>query len=166
MARKRRGPWMANFHFETEPLDEMEEVQGLFYGNRGQVGQQLVVTNRRILFGPIDVALATTILGYAADTAGVPGSALVKQVLDQYAPMQPLTIWLRHIAKVEPTNKASLFKPPGLRITTDTDQVIDFGIVETPTTMNVSPRNNIARDRAVETLLRAIQSAKEATPPT
>ena len=49
---------VANFEYQTEPLDEMEDVLGVFYGGRGQVGQQFVVTNRRLLMGPLDTGIA------------------------------------------------------------------------------------------------------------
>lgn len=154
---------MASFQFNTEPMDENEDVLGVFYGSRGQVGQQLVVTNRRLLFGPIDTALATTILEYGAGKASIPGVDLVKQVLAQYAPMQPLTIWLRHVVSVQPTNP-SFFRPPGLRLTMDTQQVIEFGVVDTPTTIIFSPRNKDARDRAVRVILQAVEAAKAVSP--
>jgi len=153
---------MPNFEYETEPLDEMEDVMGVFYGGRGQVGQQYVITNRRLLMGPLDTGVAQEVDAYLLNAA-VPGSGLgdlVKNVLSRYGPMSPQTLWLRHVVAVEPTNNASLFKPPGLRITTSTEQVFDLGIVATPTTMSRSPANNGVRDRAVEVIRAASDAAK------
>ena len=150
---------MPHFDFHTEPLDEMEDVLGVFYGGRGQVGQQYVVTNRRLLMGPIDTGIALDIDAYVLNA--VPsGGDLLKNVLGHYAPMNATTLWLRHVVDVQPTNNASLFKAPGLQIRTDTEQVFDLRIVATPTTMNLSPKNTVARDRAVEVIRAAIDAAK------
>jgi hypothetical protein len=155
---------MPNFQFETEPLDEMEDVLGVFYGGRGQVGQQFVVTNRRLLMGPLDTGLALEIDAYVLDHTMGGGGDLLKSILSQYAPMSPKTLWLRHVVDVEPTNNASLFKAPGLRITTDTQEVFNLGIVATPTTMNRNPKNNSVRDKAVQVIRAAVQAAKAAPP--
>jgi hypothetical protein len=155
---------MSSFDYETEPLDEMEDVVAVFYGGRGQVGQQYVVTNRRLLMGPLDIGVATEIDSYLLNKA-VPGAGLgdlVKNVLSRYAPMSATTLWLRHVVAVEPTNNAGWFKPPRFRITTDTDQVFNLGIVATPTTMSRNPKNNGVRDEAVGVIRDAAASAKTA----
>jgi hypothetical protein len=151
---------MPDFDYNTQPVDEMEDVVGVFYGGRGQVGQQLVVTNRRLLMGPIDTGIALGIDAYVLNKAVPGGGDLLKSVLGHYAPMNPTTLWLRHVVDVQPTNGASLFKPPGLEIRTDTDQVFKIGIVATPTTMTVSPQNKAARDRALEVIRAAVEAAK------
>jgi hypothetical protein len=153
------------FDYETNPVDELEDVFGVFYGGRGQVGQQYVVTNRRLLMGPLDTGVALAIDTHILNEAVPGGGDLVKSVLAKYAPMSPATIWLRHIVDVQPTNGASLFKPPGLRLETDTDQVFDLGVVASPTTWNRSPKNTTARDRMVGVLRTAVASAKTAAPP-
>lgn len=153
---------MPDFEYETEPLDEMEDVLGVFYGGRGQVGQQYVVTNRRLLMGPLDTGMALEIDAYVLNQAVPGGGDLLKNVLSQYAPMNPKTLWLRHVVDVQPTNNAGWFKPPGLRITTDTQQVFGLGIVATPTTMNRSSKNNAVRDQAVQVIRAAVQAAKSA----
>lgn len=154
---------MPNFEYNADSLDEMEDVLGVFYGGRGQVGQQIIVTNRRLLMGPIDVGLVLKIETYLLNKVGGPGD-LVKDILNSYAPMQPETLWLRHVVDVQATNNASLFKAPGLRITTDTEQRIDMSIVATSTTPNLSGKNNAVRDRAVEVIRAAIAAAKAAPP--
>ena len=155
---------MPNFEYSTEPLDEMEDVVGVFYGGRGQVGQQYVVTNRRLLMGPLDMGMALEIDGYILNKATPGGGDLVKNVLSHYAPMSPKTLWLRHIVDVEPTNNARWFKAPGLQMTTDTQQVFKLSIVLTPKTMSRDPRNNDVRDKAVQVIRGAVQAAKAATP--
>lgn len=140
---------MAQFTFNTEPIDDDEQVLGFFYGGRGQVGQKFVVTNRRLLMGPLDTKIALEIETYVLGKAGVSGMDLLKNVLSSYAPMNPKSVALSHIADIQATNDASLFKAPGLRITTDSGDVFDLGVVATPTTWNPSPKNNVARDKAI-----------------
>lgn len=151
---------MPPFEYDTEPLDEQEDVLGVFYGGRGQVGQQLVVTNRRLLLGPIDTGIAQQIDAYVLDKT-VGGGGLLKSVLSEYAPMNPKTIWLRHVSAVTATNGASLFKAPGVRIDTDTEQSIEMGIVKTTMTRSGSKENNAVRDRFVQLLTEAVAAAKQ-----
>ena len=158
---------MASFEYETEPLDETEEVRGVFYGGRGNVGQQIVVTNRRLLLGPISTGVAEEIDTWLLDKASAGAGDLVKSVLSQYAPMKPTTIWLRHVANVEATDDASWWTPwrmAGLRITTDTDQRYELGMVASVGTPSGSGKNNPVRDRALQTIAEAVASAKSAPP--
>jgi hypothetical protein len=147
---------MPQFTFNTEPIDDDERVLGFFYGGRGQVGQKFVVTNRRLLMGPLDTKTVLEIQTYILGKAGVGGMDLLKNVLSSYAPMNPKSVALSHIAGVEATNNASLFKAPGLRITTDSGDVFDLGVVATPTTWNPSPKNNASRDQAVALIKEAM----------
>lgn len=153
--------------YKTEPIDEMEDVEAIFYGGRGQWGQQYVITNRRLLIGPLNVDVAAEIDTYVANKL-VPGAGeVIKKVLSLYGPASAKTIWLRHVVVVHPTSNASWFKPPQLRITTDTDEVFELGIIkkgasrtETMLTMNRNPENNAERDRAVAVLVQAVEAAK------
>jgi hypothetical protein len=153
---------MSDFTYETDPLDEMEDVLGVFHGGRGQVGQQYVITNRRLLMGPLDTRIAEEIDAYVLNKAIPGGGDLVKAILTAYGPMNPTTLWLRHVVDVQPTNNARWWKPPGLRITTDTEQTFNLGVVADPKTRNGNPKNNAVRDRAVEVIRAAVQAAKAA----
>lgn len=153
---------MPQFQYDTEPLDENEDVLGVFYGGRGSVGQQFVVTNRRLLLGPIDTGIALQVDAYLLDKTAGGGGSLLKSLLSEYAPMNPKTVWLRHVSNVEATNNASLFKAPGVRVTTATGEVLDLGIVKTATTRSGNKDNNGVRDRLVRLLAEAVASAKQA----
>lgn len=155
---------MAQFTFNTEPIDEDERVLGFFYGGRGQVGQKFVVTNRRLMMGPLDTKIALEIDTYILGKAGVGGMDLLKNVLSSYAPMNPKSVALSHIADVQATSNARLFKPPGLRITTDSGDVFKLGVVATPTTWNPSPKNNVSRDEAVALIKEAMAPLKPGNP--
>jgi hypothetical protein len=153
--------------YETDPLDEMEDVVGVFYGSRGQVGSQYVVTNRRLLIGPLNVKIAADIDAYVLDAAVPGGGSLLKSVLTHYAPMNPKTVWLRHVVDVRPTNDARL------EISTDTEEAINLSFVSTPPgkgglfnmgSFTWDPRNRQARDRAVRVIANAVRAAKTAPP--
>ncbi|MBA3779981.1 MAG: hypothetical protein H0X16_11925 [Chloroflexi bacterium] len=103
--------------FDQPALDEMEDVLGVFYGGRGQVGGQLLITNRRLMFGPVDVGLARVLSLEPLAAVGAPGIGIVKAALDAYEPLKQKQIWLRHIKTVEPKGNASLFSPPKIRLT-------------------------------------------------
>ena len=147
---------MAQFTFNTEPIDDNERVLGFFYGGRGQVGQKFVVTNRRLLMGPLDTKIALEIETYLLGKAGLGGMDILKNVLGNYAPMNPKSVALTHIANVEATNEPSLFKAPGLRVTTDSGDVFNLGVVATPRTWNPSAKNKVARDQAVALIKKAM----------
>lgn len=157
--------------YKTEPVDEMEDVVAVFYGGRGQWGQQYVITNRRLLIGPLNVDVATEIDTYVGNKL-VPGAGdVIKKVLSLYGPASAKTIWLRHVVDVHPTSNASWFKPPQFRITTDTEEVLELGIIkkgasraQTMLTMSRNPENNAERDRAVAVLRQAVEAAKAAPP--
>ncbi len=122
-------------NYEREPLDELEEVRGVFYGGQGQVGQQFVVTNRRLLFAPIklikNIANDVAIKGaaYVAGQLKVPGAELVGEILQSYAPFDARTVWLRHIVGVRAGSNGGWFKAPQLIYTTDTEDVESIGVV-------------------------------------
>jgi hypothetical protein len=157
---------MPSFDYETEPLDEMEDVLAVYYGGRGQVGQKYVISNRRLLIGPLDTKIAQDIDAYILNqaVAGAGLGTLMKDVLSSYRPMNSKTLWLRHVVDVRPTNNAGWFKPPGLRITTNTEETYDLGIVATPTTMSRNPKNNVVRDAAVHLIGSAVRTSRAARP--
>lgn len=162
---------MANVGFVNEPLDQFEDVMGVFYGGRGQVAQQIVVTNRRLLIGPVNEKVAQEIDAYIVDQGLQGAGSVLRFVLTTYAPMNPETHWLRHVSSVEPTRGADIFHLPGLRIVTATDEVIDLGIVGTIKTPNFvgtikTPNSSVeARDRSVAVIRDAVAAAKAASPP-
>jgi hypothetical protein len=158
---------MVSFDYETEPLDEKEDVLAVYYGGRGQVGQKYVVSNRRLLMGPLDTKIAQDIDAYILNqaVAGAGLGTLMKDVLGHYGPMKPKTLWLRHVVDVRPTNDAGWFKPPGLRIATNVEENYHLGIVASPTTMNRNPKNNVVRDAAVHLIRSAVQAAQAGPAP-
>jgi hypothetical protein len=174
---------MPNFDYQTKPLDEMEDVLGVFYGAREQAGpQHYVVTNRRLLIGPPDHRMASAIDAYVnnkpAASAGnllknilshyknrraASAGNLLKNILSHYAPRTRETLWLRHIADVQPT-EGSLLKRSGLQITTTTGEAFHLPIMFAPRVVNYSRGDIARRDQALE-LIRAGMQAAKAIPP-
>jgi hypothetical protein len=148
------------FNFDQAALEETEDVLGVFYGGRGQVGGQLVVTSRRLLIGPIDTAMPRAIVFDGANAIGVPGAGFAKAVLEAYEPLKQKQIFLRHVTAVEARGNGGLFSAPGLRITTATGEVIDYGIVRSTTTPNIHPGNRSVRDQAVAIIQKAAAEAR------
>ena len=151
---------MAEFSYTTEPVDESEDVVGVFYGNRGQVGSQFVVTNRRLLIGPLDTSIEREILEWLGGKTGVPGIDVVKSVLSKYGPMSPKVIWLRHVTSVTPEGNGGWLKAPIVRVTTDDMQSIELRVVWKPTAMNKDAKNKPARDAFLAILRSAVEAAK------
>ena len=158
-------------NYEREPLDEFEEVRGVFYGGYGQVGQQFVVTNRRLLLAPIklvkqlanDVSIEAA--AFVAGALNVPGAELVGKILQGYGPFDTHTVWLRHIVDVHPGRDGALLRAPEIVYVTDTEDTETVGVVHGMSSPNVDPRNRAARDRMVEVLRTAVNDAKAAPPP-
>jgi hypothetical protein len=167
---ERGGRAMGNY--DREPLDEAEEVRGVFYGSYGQVGQQFVVTNRRLLLAPIKLIkglsdkVALDVTAFIAGQLNVPGADLVKSILQDYAAFQPHTIWLRHIVNVYPGANGGWLSPPSLVLVTDTEDQETLHITSRGLfTLSGDPRNKKARDDMVAVLQAAALEAKSAPTP-
>jgi len=159
-------------NYDREPLDEFEEVRGVFYGNYGQVGQQFVVTNRRLLLAPIKLIkglsdkVALEVTAFIAGQSNVPGVDVVKSILQDYAPFQPHTIWLRHIVSVRPGTNGGWLSAPSLVLETDTEDLETLHVTHRGLfTLTGDPRNVKARDDMVAVLQAAVLDAKSASTP-
>jgi hypothetical protein len=159
-------------NYDREPLDEFEAVRGVFYGGYGQVGQQYVVTNRRLLLAPIKLIknlsdkVAIEVGAFVAGQLNVPGADVVKSVLQDYAPFQPHTIWLRHIVSVRTGSDGGWLSAPALELETDTEDIEELHVTHKGLfTMNRDPRNKGERDEMVRVLQRAVAEAKLAPVP-
>lgn len=158
--------------FDRQPLDEFEEVRGVYYGKYGEVGQQYVVTNRRLLLAPIRLInrlsdkVALDIAAYLAGALNVPGVDLVKSILQDYGPFKPTTIWLRHIVSVEPGSNGSWRTPPQIVLTLVTDETESLGVSRKGKgwwklfILNSDSHNRGLRDAMVEVLRKAVPEAK------
>lgn len=150
---------------ERAPLDEHEELLGAFTVGRGQVGQQFVVTNRRLVMAPLaqlkDVAadVATWVATVVAGTRS--GSGPVGEVLQSYAPFEPRTVWLRQVLEVRAGNNGGILKAPQLVLVTDSG-VESLGVVRGRWSPGPASGNVDARDELVQVLVRAVADARSA----
>ena len=159
-------------NYDREPLDEFEAVRGVFYGGYGQVGQQYVITNRRLLLAPIKLIkglsdkVALDIAAFVAGQLNVPGVDLVKEILQDYAPFQPHTMWLRHIVTVRAGSNGGWSSAPALELVTDTEDIETLHVTHKGLfTLNADPRNRGVRDEMVAVLQAAVADAKAAPAP-
>jgi hypothetical protein len=123
-----------------------------------------VVTNRRLLLGPLDVGLAEEILEHVLGKAGVSDLDFAESILSKYGPRNPRTVWLRHVTDVQPVG-ASWRGGPGLMIRTDTDEEITLRIVHKPRAFTFGSKNGEARDTFIQVLREAVAAAKTVAPP-
>jgi hypothetical protein len=144
--------------FKEPNLDRTERVLGVFYGGRNQWGGKLIITDQRMIFSELDLGALPDVLAYVGTQAGLPGDLGLK-VLESVRAGVGKEVWLTHITDVAPDGMASLFSPPGIRVTTATAETIRIGIVASTTTPNISRANNAARDAAVTILRLAVASA-------
>lgn len=123
-------------------------------------GGQLVLTDQRLLFQPLDVKAATKLLSNGIDFMPANLAVLgkvVSKALDYTTAYQdglegavPTTA----ITSVDPGRGPALFHPPSLVLTMDNGNTVEFGILRSKLTPNISPTNTTARDEMVA-LIRA-----------
>jgi hypothetical protein len=153
---------MSEAQFSEPALIETEDVLGIFYGGPRAWGGKLIVTNRRLIFAPIDLRVVELITKYVADKAGVPGADLADQIIDQVKLSVRKELWLRHITSIEPNGDGGWFSAPGIRMVTATGEVVEFGIVISTLTRNNDPGNPVVRDQAIALIRAATAAASQA----
>lgn len=124
-------------------------------------GGQLVITNQRILFRPLDVKGATKLLNdgieFLPDQLAVLGK-VVSKALDYagaYGDNLAGAVPRAEIASVATGKGAALFHPPSLLLALGSGQKVELGILYGRLSPNLDPRNSRARDEIV-TLIRAL----------
>jgi hypothetical protein len=152
------------------PLEEGEQellrkTAGLIQAQTNSVGGILVLTNRRLLFRPLDVNKAAAFLkegldffpnGYAE--VGKVASKVIDAV-DDAIRSKAGGIGHKAIAGVRTGRGATLIRPPTLYIDTSAGHTVEFGVLRGIGEPNISPRNKPHRDEMVQ----AIQSVLSAT---
>jgi hypothetical protein len=119
------------------PLDEVEEVRGIFCGGSRQTGMQLIVTTHRLLLGPISLRLATGRLRTILD-AVAPGSLAAGDFALRRLPVTKTSVPLSDVVSVEPGGDGGWFASPSVRIRLVSRRVIEFGFVISP--YGIEPR--------------------------
>ena len=140
-------------HKPTLPIElapgETERLRVVASKNPGgaSVGGDLVLTDRRLVFTPLNVHGVVEMLTWGLGKAGAPDviagipAKLGTKVGD------PVETELATIATVERGNDASIFKPPTIVVTQDDGTRTEFGVLKSRRTANFSGTNNEERDR-------------------
>ena len=122
-------------------------------GGLTSVGGDLVLTNKRLLFTPLNTGDVSKLLSFALEKAGVDGKIVglvgrVQDMIGEAAPIGPGA--LTGIASVESGSNGSLLKPPTLIVTGTDGSTVEVGVLASRRSMNGSPDNVSARDRFLQ----------------
>jgi hypothetical protein len=149
------------------PLLEGEQIirqQASSVDGKSIWGGQLVLTNQRLLFRPVDMKGTTKLINdgieFLPDNLAVLGK-VVSKALDYTTAYQdglPGAVPTTAIGSVGIGRNGGLFHPPSLVLTLDTGNRVEFGILKSKFTPNIAPSNRVARDEMVQ-LIKAQMAA-------
>jgi hypothetical protein len=133
------------------PLDPGERQLAEFYGAVGhRTGGKLVVTNQRLIFQPWDLSLAQDLIKYGCKIVRVPHSDAVNYIVGKMVGIVDRTAQgVGDIVNVESVGMASLFGLPKIGVAKADGSYAEFGVAHSPTTPDLSRKNNEARDQLV-----------------
>jgi hypothetical protein len=116
-------------------------------GGLAAVGGDIVVTDQRLLFAPLDVTQVSSLLTAGLKRAGAPGASttLVGWIADRVEGSATAV----RVAAIRPGANASLMRPPSVVVTTSDGRTVELAVLASRTTANVSVANTAARDRLV-----------------
>ena len=122
-------------------------------GTFTSVGGDLVLTNFRVLFTPLNTGDVAKLLAFGLGKAGVNGKivGLVGKVQDMVgvaAPIGPGAI--ADIVRIEAGTNGSIFKPPTVIVRGTDGNSNEIGVLGGRLFQNGDPRNTIARDDFLE----------------
>lgn len=133
-------------------LAQGESERGRFFAARladglSVTGGDLVVTDRRVLFTPLNVTDVAQVLSWGLKRAGVP--ALVAQAPIKVGELvgQPADAGL--LTTAQAGRPAALLRLPEIILTDAEGRTQTFGVGASRTSPNMSPANTVARDELV-----------------
>lgn len=128
-------------------------------GKITSVGGDLVLTNLRVIFTPLNTGDLSKLLSYALGRAGVPGNivGIVDKVQGMIGTAAPIGRGaLSEIASIDSGSDGSVLKPPTLIIRGTDGSSEEVGVLEGRTSPNRSSGNRIARDRFIGAALQQL----------
>ncbi len=137
------------------------EVASLRPGELSSVGGDLVVTNRRVVFTPLDTRDVVQVLTWALGKAGAPGplAGIPGQLGKLMGPEQPGgPAGLEGIGGVAVGSAPSILRPPTLLIVDLQGRTTEIGILASRRSPNPSRQNAVARDRILEVIRRQLST--------
>lgn len=115
-------------------------------GGRAWVGGDLVLTDRRVLFTPLNVNDVAALLSYGLRRVGAPaGAAAVVGFIARKVAREAAEV--SGVVRVAPGRAPGLFNPPTAVFQLDDGRQLEFGILASRTSPNSSTGNVVARDR-------------------
>lgn len=120
-------------------------------GGRPWVGGDLVLTNRRVLFAPLDVTDAAALLSYGLKKAGAPSDAiaLVGWIASQ---VRPETLERSEVLAASAGRSAGVLNPPTLTVHRADGTNLEFGILASRMSPNLAKANESVRDEYLAVL--------------
>ncbi|MCX8453708.1 hypothetical protein [Paenarthrobacter ureafaciens] len=119
-------------------------------GGLTSVGGDLVLTNFRVLFTPLNTGDVSRLLAFALGKAGADGRivGIVDKIQDMIGTAAPIgTGALSKITSIETGTNGSLLKPPTLIISGTDGSSEEVGVLASRGSFNPSPKNRAARDQ-------------------
>jgi len=120
------------------------------------VGGDLVLTERRLVFTPLNVHGAVEALTWGLGKAGAPD--VIAGIPAKLGGLvgNPVATELAAIATVERGNDASMFKPPTIVVTGHNGARTEIGLLRSRGAFNGLRANNVARDRMLAAIREAL----------
>lgn len=143
--------------FEPGETEIARTVGCTLKGGKPWVGGDLVLTDKRLLFTPLNTADVAVLLQYGLKKAGAPGSAVTAVGWVQ-GQIQQIPTDLAAISNVTIGRQADAFHPPAFAVHLADGQTLEFGVLKSRLSPNGSGGNNTARDQFVSQLQSRLQS--------
>lgn len=116
-------------------------------GTLTSVGGDVVVTNQRVVFSPLDVRDVTAVMSWALGQVGAPAQfgKVAEWLGDTVGDVRVVGV----TESARPGSNARLLKPPTFIATLGDGTEQEIGVLRDRITANIDPRNNAVRDRIV-----------------
>ena len=138
------------------PLLELDGVIGAWTAARTRgvalAGGEIVLARDYLVFSPWDMDKTRAFLIKWLSKAGVPHVGTADKLLSASKLLEPVVLPVADIERVELLNRASLLNPPQVRLYLRAGGHLDLGILHSPTTLNISSKNNTALDNFLSKL--------------
>jgi len=115
-------------------------------GGRPWVGGDLVLTDHRLLFTPLNVKDVAALLSYGLKKAGAPG-AVIAVVGWAAGQVMPGTVDADEIASASVGRSGALLNPPTIKVNLLSGGTLEFGILAARMSFNGAAANEVARDK-------------------
>jgi hypothetical protein len=136
----------------------LEGVRGIWTaantrGGLALAGGQAILTKAHLVFTPWDMDKTREWLFKLLNMAGAPDwVGKIDELITASKLLEPVGIPLTEVTGSQTLNRASVLKPPTVRIVLRDGRQFDLGILAKPTSPNFNPANNEAFDHFLQAL--------------